>query len=162
NLLAATKSHERILKFVKGEYKCMDDEVPLGTEFIVHASQLTFCWIKFVGDKVVDRKAIRAADGFRPPEREDLGDLDQTQWEVKDGTLRDPWTFQHVLALEHAETGEVYAFTTSSIGGQIATKELVNAYAKRVQKTGSRALPIARLAVKKMQTKKFGDVPRPL
>ena len=44
NLLATTQGHEKLLKFVKGKYKVMDDEVSLGTEFIVHADQLVFCW----------------------------------------------------------------------------------------------------------------------
>ena len=29
NLLATTQGHEKLLKFVKGKYKVMDDEVPV-------------------------------------------------------------------------------------------------------------------------------------
>src|SRR5262249_10819038 len=161
NLLAMTKSHERLLKFVKGKYKSMDDEVPLGTEYICHASQLTIGWIKFVGNQVVDRKMGRAAARFVPPERDELGDTDQSQWEVRDGELQDPWCHQHLLPLEHPETGEIYIFTTSSIGGKIATEVIVHEYAKRMKRTGSRSLPIVRLAVTEMKSKKYGAVPRP-
>jgi len=161
NLLATTQGHEKLLKFVKGKYKVMDDEVPLGTEFIAHAPQLTFSWVKFVGNKVVDRRLGRAADRFVPPEREELGDNDQSKWEIRDGELKDPWSFQHLLPLENPETGELLVFTTSSIGGQISTEELVRVYAQRLRRKGSRALPIVRLAVTQMKTKKFGDVARP-
>jgi hypothetical protein len=162
NLLATTQGHEKLLKFVKGKYKVMDDEVPLGTEYVAHASQLMFCWIRFEDNKRTDRKMGRAADGFVPPKREELGDLDQSQWERDDrGAPKDPWTFQHLLPLENMETGEVMIFTTSSIGGQIATQRLVREYAQRVKRKGSRALPIIKLDVTQMKTKSFGDVARP-
>src|SRR5262249_2594882 len=120
-----------------------------------------FSWIQFSANTVVDRKMGRAADRFVPTEREEVGDTDQSQWEVRDGELKDPWTFQHLLPLENLETGEVMVFTTSSIGGQIATEELVQQYAKRVRRQKSSALPIVRLAVKEMPTKKVGKVLRP-
>jgi hypothetical protein len=161
NLLASTKSHETLLKFKKGKFFAMENEVALGSEFVAHASQLTFGWIKFVNNQVVDRKMGRAAARFVPPERDELGDMDQSEWEVRDGELKDPWTFQHLLPLEHTESGEVYIFTTSSIGGQIATEVIVQEYAKRIKRKGSRALPIVRLAVTQMKTKKYGDVARP-
>ena len=139
----------------------MDDEVQLGTEFIAHASQLTIGWIKFVNNKVADRKMGRAAERFVPPERDELGDMEQSEWEVRDGELQDPWSYQHLLPLEHPETGEIYIFTTSSIGGKIATEVIVQEYARRIKRRGSRALPIVRLAVTQMKTKKYGDVARP-
>src|SRR5262249_27430386 len=74
-LLASTQTHEKLLKFRKGKYFVMDDEVRAGTEFIAHASQLTLGWVKFVGNKVVERKMGRAADRFAPPERNELGDM---------------------------------------------------------------------------------------
>jgi hypothetical protein len=161
NLLASTEGHEKLLKFVKGKYKVGDDEVPLGSQYVVHANQLTFCWIKFTDSRVADRRMGRAADGFVPPKREELGDTDQSKWAVVDGEAKDPWSFQHLLPLENLESGEVVIFTTSSIGGKIATEEVVREYARRLKRKGSRALPIVKLAVKQMPTKKFGDVPRP-
>src|SRR5262249_43530940 len=154
-------SHERLLKFKKGRYFVMDDEVRIGTEFIAHASQLTLGWIKFMGNKVIERQMGRAADRFAPPERDELGDLDDSRWEYKDGKAVDPWVFQHLLPLENTETGEVYVFTTASIGGRIAAEQVVQAYAKRLRHTGSRSLPIIQLAVGQMKSKKFGDVARP-
>src|SRR5258708_37662853 len=120
-LLAATEGHEKLLKFVKGKYKVRDDEVPLGTQYVAHANQLTYCWIKFVDKKVVERRHGKAAEKWAPPEREELDDNDQSKWEPGlDGEPKDPWVFQHLLPFENLETGEVLIFVTSSNGGQIA------------------------------------------
>src|SRR5262249_48932574 len=161
NLLSTTEGRDPLLKFVKGKYKIGDDEVPLGTQYVAHASQLVFCWIKFVDGKVADRRMGKAAEKWVPPERAELGDTDQSEWEVEDGKPKDPWSFQHLLPFEDMETGEVAIFVTSSIGGKIATDELVRAYARRLRRTKSRANPTISLACKQMPTKKYGDVPRP-
>jgi hypothetical protein len=161
HLLSSTQGHDRLLKFNKGRYKVGDDEVPLGTQYVAHAGQLTFCWIKFIDSKVADRRMGLAAAGFVPPKREELGDNDQSEWAIVDGSPKDPWNFQHLLPLENLQTGELLIFTTSSIGGKIGTEEVVREYARRLKRKGSRALPIVKLAVKQMPTKKFGDVPRP-
>jgi hypothetical protein len=147
NLLGATKDvHQKLLKFKKGKFYIQDEEVPIGTEYVAHPSQLTLCWIKFSGGQVVDRRLGKAADGYRPPEREELGDLDESKWESGlDGKPKNPWSFQHLLPLEHPETGELVIFTTSSVGGEIGVKELVRAWAQRAKK-GSCALPIVKLA----------------
>src|SRR5262249_24616514 len=86
----------------------------------------------------------------------------QSKWETGlDGRPKDPWSFQHLLPFENLESGDVVIFTTSSVGGRIATEELVNAYARRLKRTKSRALPIVKLASKDMATKAYGNVPRP-
>jgi hypothetical protein len=161
NLLAATQGHEKLLKFVKGKYKTGDDEVPLGTQYVVHAGQLTYAWVKFIDNKIVERCHGKAADKWIVPEREELGDTDQSQWELVDGKPKDPWCFQRLLPFENMENGEVLVFVTGSVGGEIATNELVKAYAARVKRKGSRALPIIKLASKDMKTRLYGDVPRP-
>jgi hypothetical protein len=80
-LLAATEGREKLLKFVKGKYKVRDDEVPPGTQYVVHANQLTFCWIKFVDKKVVERRHGKAAEKWVPPKREDLDEWhDKSNW----------------------------------------------------------------------------------
>jgi hypothetical protein len=163
NLLAATEDcgFEKLLKFKKGKFYLRDDEVPLGTEFVAHPSQLTLCWIKFVDGKVVDRRHGKAAEGYVPPEREELGDMDKSKWETGlDGNPKSPWSFQHLLPLENLESGEVFIFTTGTTGGEIAVKELCRAWARRAKK-GSRANPIVKLATLDMPTKAYGAVPRP-
>ena len=164
NLLAATQGYgsEKLLKFRKGKFFVMQEEVPLGTEYVAHASEMTYCWIKFSADgQVVERRHGRAADGYEPPKREELDDWnDKSKWRVIDGVPRDPWAFQHLLPLEHLETGALSIFTTGSVGGEIGVKELVYQWAKRAKK-GQRSLPIIKLASIDMMSKKYGAVPRP-
>jgi hypothetical protein len=161
HLLAATEGHEQLLKFVKGKYKVGEDEIPLGEQFVVHANQLVFAWVKFVDGEVAERRMGKAAEGYRPPERKELGDTDEAQWDMDDGERRDPWVFQHLLPFEHLESGEVVIFATGSIGGRFAVDKLVRTYARRVKRKHSGALPIVSLQTRDMPTKKYGDVPAP-
>ena len=165
NILGAAQEDagfEKILKFRKGEYFIGEELIPLGTGYIAHAIGWTKCWLKFVQDEVVERKIYRVALGERPPEREDLGDLEKDNWpEGIDGKPADPWCLQYLLPLEKASDGEVVIFTTSSFGGRRAVADLCAAYAKRRTKSGSCGQPIVKLAKADMPTKKFGRVPRP-
>jgi hypothetical protein len=164
NILEAAQEDsgfEKLLKFKKGKYFIGDYEVPLGSEYVAHASQWTKCWIKFAGGKVADRKMGKVAEGYVPPEREVLGDNDQSKWELGlDNNPKDPWSLQYLLPLENPENGDIVVFTTSSIGGRRGVSDLCKAYGRHAKK-GSRALPIIKLSATDMPSKKWGDVPRP-
>jgi hypothetical protein len=161
-LLEATQGRDKLLKFVKGKYKSGENEIPLGTQYVAHANQLTYCWIKFRDKQVVERRHGKAAEKWVPPEREELDDNDKSKWEIGlDGQPKDPWVFQHLIPFENLESGEVSIFATSSAGGQIATEELVREYAYRLKRKKSRALPIIKLSTSTFMSKKFGEVLRP-
>src|SRR5580700_1697976 len=166
NILGAAQEDagfEKLLKFKRGDFFIGEESVPLGTEYIAHAIGWTKCWIKFVDDEVVDRKVYRVALGERPPEREDLDDLEKGNWpEGIDGNPSDPWSMQYLLPLERVSDGEVVIFTTSSIGGRRAVADVCAAYAKRKGKSASCGQPIVRLGKAEMPTRKFGKVPRPV
>ena len=154
---------EKILKFKKGEYLIGEELIPLGAQYLAHARAWTKCWIKFCDGEVAERKPYRVALGEKPPEREDLDDLDKTLWpEGIDGKPADPWVFQYLLPLEDLSTGEVVIFVASSFGGRRAIADLCAAYAKRAAKATRCGQPIVRLGKAEMPTKKFGKVPRPL
>jgi hypothetical protein len=153
---------EKILKFKKGEYFIGEEEIPLGTEYLAHVVGWTKCWIKFVDGEFVDRQTYRVALGEKPPEREKLDDLDESQWEKDDdGKPVDPWVYQYLLPFENRSNGELVIFVTPSVGGKRAIADLCQIYTRRVQKGGS-GQPIAKLAKTDMLTKKWGKVPRPV
>jgi hypothetical protein len=153
----------KLLKFKKGKYSIGDAEVPDGIQYVAHASQWTICWIKFKDHKVVDRRQGKVADGYRPPDRDDLDDNDQAFWSKGlDGKPQDPWSLQYLIPFENLETGELVIFTTSSVGGKIAVSELCAAWARRRKKNGGGGQPIVALSTTDMQTKAYGNVPRPL
>jgi hypothetical protein len=154
---------EKILKFKKGNYFIGEELISHGTKYLAHARAWTKCWIKFVDGKVAERKPYRVALGEKPPEREELDDLDQTQWpEGVDGKPADPWVFQYLLPLEDPSSGEVVIFVASSFGGRRAVADLCQTWTRRAGKVLNGGQPIVALAETDMPTRKFGRVPRPL
>jgi hypothetical protein len=154
---------EAFLKFDKGKYYIAEDEVPLRTEFIAHIKAWVKCWIKFVDGALKERRVYRVALGERPPEREDLDDLDQSTWPLGlDDKPADPWVFQYLVPFEKIETGEVVIFKTPSIGGRIAVGDLGKAWSRRAKKVANCGQPKVKLAATDMPSKKWGRVPRPL
>lgn len=145
---------EKILKFVAPHYLINKEIVPLGTEYLAHATAWTKSWLKFVDGKVADRKLYRVARGEKPPEREELDEPD------KIGADDDPWVLQYLVPFESMSNGEIVIFATKSIGGRRAVSDLCNSYAKRTLK-GHNGQPVIQLATAEMPSKKYGKVPRP-
>ena len=163
NIMAAAEaeaSSDRTLKFKKGTYSNNEKDVPLGAEFLAHASQWIKIWIKFVEGEKPRKQVYSVAKGEIPPEREELDDYDSLGWPIKDGKPKDPWVFQYLLPLENMTTREVLIFTTQSIGGRIAVADLCLAFARR-KKSGRDGQPIIKLASVMMPTKQHGPVPKP-
>jgi hypothetical protein len=165
HILTAAKQDagfDRILKFKKGKYVVDDETVPLGTEYLAHATAWVKSWTKFVDGEFIERKLYRVALGEQPPEREDLDDLDRSAWKLGiDGKPADPWVLQYMVPLEDLSSGDIVVFTSQSFGGRRAVSDVCGAYAKRC-KRGIFGQPIVKLGCTMMPTKKFGDVQRPL
>ena len=134
----------------KEKYFIGEDEVPLGREYIAHCDQYARGWIKFVDKELVDQKVFKVSEG-KPPEREDLDDLEFA------GAEDDPWVFQRYLPLEDPETGEIVIFVSKSIGGKIALGDLMEIY----ERTWDRGLAMVKLATSTFKSKKYGLTPRP-
>src|SRR5262249_27276931 len=62
-------------------------------------------WIKFNEGEQPDRHMGLIAEGFVPPSRESLGDLDEAAWpEGINGGAEDPWKMQIAIVLQDTET----------------------------------------------------------
>jgi hypothetical protein len=159
---AASQGPTPLLKFKKTKFEVGDQEVPLGTQFIAYCADWRRGWVKFVGDEKVEEKIGRVADGFHPPERDELGDTDQEEWERDDdGKLKDPWVFQQYLPLENVKTGERYLFVSSSTGGGIGIEILQGRWSREIKNGVHRGLPIIKLATGSFHTRKYGAIQRP-
>jgi hypothetical protein len=125
------------LKFSKqGEYVVGNDieVVPAGTQCIAHVEATEFGWKKWFNNRVIDTRMGRVADQFIPPQRDELGDTDQSQWELQDdGTRRDPWQFQGSVPLTRLDTQETLNFATGSKGGLNCINRLTKIYGTRIQ-----------------------------
>ncbi len=127
---SATKVY---ITFKNGEYLFGTDqeEIPVGTRFIANMAGLRIGWKHWADKKVTDERMGLLAEGYRPPARHELGDSDQSQWELDDKKQpRDPWQQTNELTLRGIETGDEFVFATSGRGGIGAIGELCKTYGK--------------------------------
>jgi hypothetical protein len=121
----------KLLKFSKGDYTAGkdDDEVAIGTHMVVNMLTLTTGWMKWVDNRPTEQRMGLLVEGFQPPQRSELGDLDEEAWPLDDkGKAQDPWRFTNNIVMADAESGEVYTFTTASRGGLNAIGLLCKGY----------------------------------
>lgn len=142
------------IRFVKTDFFIGDVKVT-GNEYLAHVPLLLRGWVKFGNGGIVERRVGKAADGFVVPKRDELGDLDESQWE-KDagGKPRDPWSERWSLPLEHLETGDLALFETGSKGGLNAIRKLCGSYGRNAHK----GLPIIKLVPSSYKNKKYGPI----
>lgn len=126
-----------LLKFLKGIWLAGKDggELPIGTTLVAIMSSLVIGWQRWENGKPTEVRLGRLCDGFEPPRRRDLGDIDQDEWERDaNGVLRDPWCFINSIALvDPNNPARIFTFTTSSRGGISAITDLCGAYGSRLK-----------------------------
>jgi hypothetical protein len=159
----------RLLKFSKGDYLAGEDqeEIAAGTQLVVQMDQLMIGWIKWVDNKPEQQLMGPLAEGFVPARRGDLGDHDESQWEVDtSGKARDPWQFSNYVIMKEpgkpAVDDDLYTFTTSSRGGLQAMGDLCKNYGKEMR-TRPDEWPVIELGVDSYQhsNKEFGRIKIP-
>jgi hypothetical protein len=143
------------IKFGKaGTYVKQQDETPIptGTEVVVVYDEIRVGWIRFAGKgEQPERKMGPVFGGFVPPPREELGDQDETKWELGlSGKPADPWQFQILVPMQDTKNGEMYIFGTTSITGRRECDKLIAACA-RMQKSESEFYPVVKLDISGFQ-----------
>lgn len=139
-----------LIKFNKGDWVTGDDEdLEEESEFVVNMDQLLVGWIKWIDQKPSEQIMGPVGEGFQPPRRNELGDLDQGEWEVDEqGRPRDPWQFSNQVVLkdpgQDASSDNLYTFATSSKGGLGALGALCKIYGKEMRQRPD-DYPIVRL-----------------
>jgi RecA-family ATPase len=114
------------IKFAKdGVYRKQADDaqIPTGTEVAIVYDEIRVGWIKFLEKgQQPERKMGPVFSGFVPSGREELGDLDEAQWEIGlSGKPTDPWQFQVLVPMHDTKNGEMYIF-----GNRAAEERQVN------------------------------------
>jgi hypothetical protein len=143
-----------LFKFAKDQrFRRVDDgeEIPLGTQFTVVYDQIQVGWIKFNGKgEPPERKMGALFQGFSPCPRDELGDDDQSLWEVGlSGKPADPWQQQILLPLQ-AEDGELFIFGTTSITGRRAVGRVIEECKKMLRREPN-DYPVIKLALSSFQ-----------
>jgi hypothetical protein len=121
-----------LLKFAKGDYLAGQDnrEISIGTRLVANMDTLETGWILWTDGKPTEHRMGLVAEGFVPAWRKDLGDTDKSLWTFDDkGLPRDPWQRTENLQLADPRDGKIYTFSTSSVGGRNALRDLCGDYA---------------------------------
>jgi len=133
------------MRFVKGTYElgAEREPVPSGTEFIVIGA--TESWVRLARGEAVRRVLREPGKPF--PQRNELGDTDQSQWPLFDGKPSDPWRLSNELLLMEKETGRRVIFSTTSRTGREAVADLCRLITYQRRSRGSNAKPIVSIGV---------------
>jgi hypothetical protein len=119
------------LRFDKGAWLHGETGVLFdGHELVALMSTLKVGWIKWFQGEVSGHALGLVSEGFVPPRREELDDLDPTTWESDSNTgkPKDPWVNTNELVMIDPKTREIYTFTTSTRGGFQAIAGLAENY----------------------------------
>jgi hypothetical protein len=163
---ARTRIIGKLLKFNKfGEWTAgeANDEMPEGTELVVHMGEFYVGWIRWEDAKPVEQVMGRVLDNFQPPRRSELGDTDKAYWPVDNhGLARDPWQFSNYLVMMDLESGQLYTYATASRGGLQAIGKLSEAYGRKMT-VRPRSFPVVLLGSDEYQhpNKQFGTIKIP-
>lgn len=161
----------KMLKFSKGDYLLGqgNDMVEAGTEVACNMEELLIGWVKWQDNKPVDHIMGKLSEGFVPPKRDTLGDLDKANWEIDEQSNqpKDPWQLTNYLIMKMPGIDSEEAlmtFVTSSTGGRGAIGELCKTFGKQQRMRGSKELPIVKLDVGKYKhsNPQFGWIKYPV
>jgi hypothetical protein len=160
---AAAENTERIIKGMLlkfGDWRWTTGkegtEVEKGTELA--ALSTAAGWVKWANGKPIEYRMRE--EGRRLPERDELGDLDQSEWEIgPDGNRKDPWQNTRFVYLIDPTSAEAYTFSTSSWGGRQAVADLAEQI-QRMRCGRPGAVPVVELDAAPMPTK-FGTKSKP-
>jgi hypothetical protein len=147
-----------LLRFTKhGEYKAGQDqqEIPDGTRMLVFMPGLKWGWVKWEDNVPVANVMGLINEGFDPPERDELGDDDETQWGELNGRPIDPWQKTNHLPMCDSD-GTLYTFVSSSKGGLSAIGELSKAYVQR-RRMKPDEIPVVELLSRSYIHKDYGE-----
>jgi hypothetical protein len=152
----------KLLRFRKGEYLAGEDDecIKPGTLLVANMDELLVGWVKWLDRKPVEHVMGRVAEGFQPPLRRDLGDLDTNAWdEDAAGKAKDPWQLTNYLLCMDDST-QLYTFVTSSRTGLNSIAKLSKAYGRQLNQHVD-AWPVVQLSVAAYESADFGRIQYP-
>ena len=156
-------SFENFLKFNKGEWLLGEEgkKVPEGATFIANMEDYYRGWVRWWDGKPTDHLIGRVIDRHRVPAREELGDLDESKWEIEpNGARRDPWARTVYLVMRDLSSDEIVCFTTSSDGGRKALVKLADRY-DRLRNRYKAKMPVVCLESESYQHSVYGKILKP-
>jgi hypothetical protein len=148
-----------IIKFSKGDWTKNEKDVS-GEEFIARINDAAKGWVRWEDGKATRHLVGFIRDRFQCPDRIELGDNDQDQWQAdKSGKPKDPWSMQWYLPLVHLESGEECVWIFQSHGARGAFSKLLRAYASHRRRG---VLPVITLQSDHYKHDDFGRIDIPV
>jgi hypothetical protein len=96
-------------------------------------------WVNWQSGRPVEYRVRKPGSAL--PEREELGDLDPSNWEIgANGQPQDPWRNTRFVHLVEPATAAAFTFSTASFGGRDAVTKLADQVAR--MRLAPRARPI--------------------
>jgi hypothetical protein len=148
-----------LLRFTKhGQYKAGQDQdsVDEGTRMLVYMPSLKRGWVKWDDGQPVQHVVGLVSEGYKPPERHELGDMDEAMWGELNGRPIDPWQKTNYLVMLDEE-GQLYTFVSSSKGGLGAVGELCEIYSKH-RRMKPDEIPVIQLLSRSYQHRDYGEL----
>jgi hypothetical protein len=130
-----------LFTFTDGNYYQSGSSTPMPKGIRLIAVGYTKGWIFWKGKRPIWSKSKLLESGKHLPERNTLGDTDQSLWELNpDGKPKDPWRLTKYIYFIDPLTAEYWTFSSSSQGGAVAVGEVKDAIA-RVRTVHPNAVP---------------------
>jgi hypothetical protein len=146
----ANRIEGKLLRFSKGDFIYGSDDavLPTGTKLVALMNTFSVGWQHWVAGKPADGRFGLLVDGYKPPQRNELGDDDSSSWETDaNGDKRDPWVFTNRIVLVQQDDDATFTFVTSSKGGIEALGDLSKTHGKAIKKTHPGTYPVVSLEV---------------
>jgi hypothetical protein len=125
--------------------------------------ELLVGWIKWGDGRPIEHLMGRVVDSPVIARRSELGDMDQSLWEVDDQNRpRDPWQPGNYMLLKGLKDNAIYTFACGSRGGTNCIGEVSKAYGKVYRQHGDE-FPVIALGVDSYmhKNKQYGRIMTP-
>jgi hypothetical protein len=132
DLLLPSEIEGTRLKYRKGDWEDANGKlIALETHMVAHMDTFAVGHKRWENSRPTGSSMARLSAGQLPRPRHELGDLDQSKWELDDcGKPKDPWSPTATIVLVNEKTGQVFTFSTNSRGGITALLKLTKAYGR--------------------------------
>src|SRR5262249_19057980 len=129
-------------------------EIPIGTQLVAVVPEMLAGFVKWIYGELVEQANKPITETYDPKAlRASLGDLDPAKWPTGDdgGQPEDPWKEAAYLPLKDLGKSAKFTYSTSSVGGTRAVKQLVTTYAWQIRagpETTANHLPVVEPAAR--------------
>jgi hypothetical protein len=144
-----------------------DTDLPEGAEYAALYDHTWAGWVRLEADQPPQYNGgLLFGENYARPSREELGDLDPTQWPVSqfDGQPTDPQKEAVYVPLENTESGEMLTIQIQSKprSAAIFAVDGLLSHCRQLARRAPDFYPVIRLAIGSYESKKFGSQYKPV